>query len=82
VSPGPAERVGCLQHGEVDCQRCGLLETRHRLALDEHRHDEVTGVWVRDERHGGLGCALLFLLLVTFVAICGVLVWHYFPTIK
>jgi len=79
VNPGPGDRLGCLQHGQVDCERCGLLETRHRLALDEHRQDEATGSWVRDERGGGIGCTILLMLLLTFVLGCGYLVWHYYP---
>jgi hypothetical protein len=75
----PGDRLGCLQHGQIDCERCGLLETRHRLALDEHRQDEATGVWVRDERGGGIGCALLLIALMAFVTVCGYLVWDNWP---
>ena len=70
----PGDRLGCLQHGKVSCERCGLLETRHRLAFDPHEQD-ATGAWQRDTRGGGLGVVLLFLLLMLFVACC---FWYVF----
>jgi hypothetical protein len=67
-----------LQHAEIDCQRCGLLETRHRLALEEHKQD-AAGRWVRDERTGGIGVLLLFVALLAIVVGCGWAVWEGWP---
>lgn len=72
VSPGPADRVGCLQHGEVDCERCGVLAVRHQLAIEDWHPD-------RDRGARGLGVLLLFLLLLAMVAGCVAVVWNYYP---
>jgi hypothetical protein len=78
VPVNPGDRLGCLQHGEIDCKRCGILETRHRLAIDEHV-ETPAGSWVRDTRGGGLGVAILFLLLMLLVFGCGFIVWDHWP---
>jgi hypothetical protein len=56
----PGERVGCLPHNEVDCERCSLLETRHRLNIESY--DE------RPERD--LGGCLIGLMLFVFMIVC------------
>jgi hypothetical protein len=83
VSPGPprVDGIGCLQHREVDCERCGLLETRHRLVFDPHQQDETTGSWSRKDPMGPayLTVGALFLVLLGLVALCGWIVWINFP---
>lgn len=78
--PARADGIGCLQHREVDCERCGLLETRHRLAFDTHQQDE-TGSWSRKEPMGPayLTVGALFLVLLGLVLLCGWIVWINFP---
>lgn len=74
----PGDKLGCLQHGEIDCKRCGILETRHRLAIEEYV-ETPAGHWERDQRGGGLGVALIFIALMALVAGCGYLVWTHWP---
>lgn len=80
VVPGPADRMGCLQHGEIDCKRCGVLEVRLRMAVEEHVEREP-GHWAREERRwsGALVLLGIVLALLAFVVGCGWLFWNYYP---
>lgn len=80
AGPPDGERIGCVQHHEVDCERCALLETRHRLEFDPHQQDE-TGSWVRKERIAPayLPVIVLFLVLAALVGGCFWYFWTHLP---
>lgn len=69
MNPGP-DGLGCIAHHELNCERCHLIETRHRLAIESWEADSYGEGYTAPRSGGGLTLAVIVLVAVLLAAGC------------